>query len=179
MKIEDETYLISNFISFVNYNGSETYLTNGAFLDVVVNQQLCKEGVPIILSNPVLYFTSFVENISDLMLHYHKKKYRERCENALNKLMEYYKGDIEGGILKNIRDNLFEIRGVQENCENDILECRSFKLMNKCIDSVIEIFKLNSGDVNTELFDNIIFPINESSDIENKLTKYISEPYLN
>ena len=32
----DDNYLVSNFISFVNYNGSETYLTNGAFMDVVL-----------------------------------------------------------------------------------------------------------------------------------------------
>jgi hypothetical protein len=68
-KIGKGDYLTSNFISFVNYNGSETYLTSGAFLDVVINQQLCLNKDQINLSKPYMYFISFIENMSDQKRH--------------------------------------------------------------------------------------------------------------
>jgi hypothetical protein len=37
----DGVLLTNMYISLVNYYGSETYFTRGAFLDVVVNQQMC------------------------------------------------------------------------------------------------------------------------------------------
>jgi hypothetical protein len=157
--IDDETYLISNFISFTNYNGSETYLTNGAFLDIVVNQQMCKFGNTIKLSK-IAYFTSFIENISELMVHYHRNKYRDRCINALNKIVEYTGTN---STVEYISVLLNKIKDIQSGCERDILNCNSFKIMDICIDCIIEISKLNdNGDINeTYTFDGIIFPIPE------------------
>jgi len=170
IKIDDETYLISNFISFVNYNGSETYLTNGAFLDVVVNQQLCKNGESIKLDK-VLYYISFIENISDLMTHYHKKKYRNRCMDALNNFLEK-NINIFG---ENCKKYINDISEIQDKCEKNVLDCNSFKLMDKCIDSIIEISKMDdNGDIReTELFDSIIFPVDNKMDIEDELGQII------
>lgn len=170
IKIYDETYLISNFISFVNYNGSETYLTNGAFLDVVVNQQLCKNG-ELIKLDKVLYYISFIENISDLMTHYHKKKYRNRCMDALNNFLEK-DINIFG---ENCKKYINDISEIQDKCEKNILDCNSFKLMDKCIDSIIEISKMDdNGDIReTELFDSINFPANNKMDIEDELEQII------
>lgn len=170
--IDDESYLISNFISFVNYNGSETYLTNGAFLDVVVNQQMCKDGNPVIIYNPILYLTSFIENVSDLMIHYHKKKYKDRCMLAFKKYGELLKGydNIKNNILDNIYNKLTKIGDFQTKCQDDILDCQSFKMMYECINCIIEISKLNdNGDQDkTQLFDSIIFPIDNKMDIQEK-----------
>lgn len=168
-KIVDEAYLISNFISFANYNGSETYLTNGAFLDIVVNQQICKFGNTIKLSK-ISYFTSFIENISELMVHYHRNKYRDRCANALSKIGEYTGTN---ATVENINKLLNKIKDVQSDCVKDILNCNSFKIMDMCIDCIIEISKLNDdGDINkTYLFDNIIFPV---ADKENELEKIVT-----
>jgi hypothetical protein len=170
IKIHDETYLISNFISFVNYNGSETYLTNGAFLDVVVNQQLCKNG-ELIKLDKVLYYISFIENISDLMTHYHKKKYRNRCMDALNNFLEK-DINIFG---ENCKKYINDISEIQDKCEKNVLDCNSFKLMDKCIDSIIEISKMDdNGDIReTELFDSINFPANNKMDIEDELEQII------
>jgi hypothetical protein len=170
IKIDDETYLISNFISFVNYNGSETYLTNGAFLDVVVNQQLCKNGESIKLDK-VLYYISFIENISDLMTHYHKKKYRNRCMDALNNFLEK-NINIFG---ENCKKYINDISEIQDKCEKNVLDCNSFKLMDKCIDCIIEISKMDdNGDIReTELFDSIIFPVDNKMDIEDELGQII------
>lgn len=133
--ISDDNYLISNFISFVNYNGSETYLTNGAFMDVVINQQLCANDRMIEISRPYMYFTSFIENISDLLTHYHKSKYTERCENSLNGLNELLKSKIKewDGVYSDTRDLLKWLRVTQKKCDDDVYKCQVFDLMYTCI----------------------------------------------
>jgi hypothetical protein len=166
----NEGYLISNFISFANYNGSETYLTNGAFLDIVVNQQMCKNGNPIKISKTA-YITSFIENISYLMVHYHRNKYRERCTNALIKIKEFYTDENERNTLGHINQLLNQIEEIQGGCNRNILNCKSFKIMEICIDCIIKISQLvGDGDKKeTDLFDSIIFPVNDKKDIDELL----------
>jgi hypothetical protein len=136
---ENSKYYVSNFISYVNYNGSETYLTNGAFLDVVVNNQMCQPKNIVNLDNNS-YLDSFIENLSDLITHYHKKKYLVRAKNAFDKMLEIDKGlkeEIKNDVLKNIED----IRTIQKNCSDDILECQSFLIVSKILVCIIEVFK--------------------------------------
>lgn len=78
-------YNINNYISLVNYYGNETYFTRGAFIDVVVNQQILKNKNIIKLDNDD-YINSFIENISDYIYHDFKQKYLERCESISSKL---------------------------------------------------------------------------------------------
>ena len=86
---DDSKYLVSNFISYVNYNGSETYLTNGAFLDVVVNNQMCKKDKSNMIKLDFnSYLDSFIENLSDLITHYHKVKYLDRASDAFDRMLE-------------------------------------------------------------------------------------------
>jgi hypothetical protein len=136
--IGDKQYLINNFISFVNYNGSETYLTNGAFLDIVINQQMCANKDIINIKSPYLYFTSFIENMSDLLLHYHKIKYLDRAKSALDNLyniLEIF--DIE--TYKIVTNKLDMIINMQKRCQDDILTCPVYKMMDVCIQVIIDI----------------------------------------
>lgn len=156
---EDSKYLVSNFISYVNYNGSETYLTNGAFLDVVVNNQMCKKNKSNIIELDLnSYLDSFIENLSDLITHYHKVKYLDRAINALDKILEIKSFDIKMPcdiLLKKIGNikcegmNLGEyiksvlemIRELQTKCSDDILKCQSFIIMYYIVYCIKLVFK--------------------------------------
>lgn len=82
--------VMNNFISLVNYHGNETYYTRGAFLDVVVNQQLCKQGetetFKLTLDN---YIDSFIENMADIISYPKKKKYVDRSKKALDMISNF------------------------------------------------------------------------------------------
>lgn len=169
---------ISNYISFVNYNGSETYFTRGAFLHVVINEQMCKdadESLKIKLNDDD-YIDSFIENISELMMHYHKTKYLDRAKRALTRLSNKYDVILKGyrncskqliylGVEKCVEDItlkeycmeiLNKIGMMQTECSKDILECQSFIMMYYCIECIILIFNRYTEDVvdnNFKIFD--------------------------
>ncbi len=157
---DDSKYLVSNFISYVNYNGSETYLTNGAFLDVVVNNQICKKDKSNMIKLDFnSYLDSFIENLSDLITHYHKVKYLDRASDAFDKMLEITGFDTKvscdislkkiGGKLKCDNMNLGEyiktilkmIKNLQTECSEDILECQSFIMMYYILYCIILVFK--------------------------------------
>lgn len=157
---DDSKYLVSNFISYVNYNGSETYLTNGAFLDVVVNNQMCKKDKSNMIKLDLnSYLDSFIENLSDLITHYHKVKYLDRASDAFDKMLEIPGFDTKvscdislkkiGGKLKCDNMNLGEyikqilkmIKNLQTECSEDILECQSFIMMYYILYCIILVFK--------------------------------------
>jgi hypothetical protein len=71
-----------NHLSLVNYKGSETYYTRGAFLDVVVNQQMCQEGQSLDIDEHA-YLDSMIENMADYCRHHGKVKYMKRIGVAL------------------------------------------------------------------------------------------------
>lgn len=157
---EDSKYLVSNFISYVNYNGSETYLTNGAFLDVVVNNQMCKKKREDMVELDFnSYLDSFIENLSDLITHYHKVKYLDRASDALDKMLETPGFDTKVScdiLLKKVGKkmkcddmNLGEyikkilnmVKKLQIECSEDILECQSFIMMYYILYCIILVFK--------------------------------------
>jgi hypothetical protein len=157
---DDSKYLVSNFISYVNYNGSETYLTNGAFLDVVVNNQICKKNTSNMIELDFnSYLDSFIENLSDLITHYHKVKYLDRASDAFDRMLDIPGFDTKiscditlkkiGGKLKCENMNLGEyikqilkiIKKLQTECSEDILECQSFIMMYYILCCIILVFK--------------------------------------
>ena len=140
-KIGKDDYLTSNFISFVNYNGSETYLTSGAFLDVVINQQLCLNKDQINLSKPYMYFISFIENMSDLLTHYHKTKYTTRSEKALINMEKLLQNDpdVNVVVISEIKDILKWIGITQKKCVDDIYKCQVFDLMYTITYSIVKV----------------------------------------
>jgi len=125
----DKLNVYNTYISMVNYYGSETYYTRGAFLDVVVNQQTCKNnGIEL---TSVDYVDSFIENVSDLMQKIHKEKYINRALFALNKLQD-------SPATRKAAKLIEGIKSIQKGCSQDILKCSHFLLSYNCTVAVTE-----------------------------------------
>lgn len=85
---EDNALLLkqTDFISLVNYFGSETYFSRGAFLDIVVNNQMCNNDTVQIKLNDYDYIQSILENAGFCITHGHTTKYFVRVKMAFEKL---------------------------------------------------------------------------------------------
>ncbi|NDC95080.1 hypothetical protein EB118_13375 [bacterium] len=140
----DKLQVFNTYISMVNYYGSETYYTRGAFLDVVVNQQTCKDTV--LNLDEDAYIDSFIENVADLMKSFHKEKYLKRAIYALEKLPKVYP-------TQNAIKTLESIRKIQKGCSADILNCSYFLLVYKCVTCVTEIFGYYTKNNQTSALD--------------------------
>ena len=158
--------IIHNYISFVQYHNDETYFTKGAFLDVVVNSQMCdKPGIDLNLDE---YVDSFVENLSELIVHFKKPKYLIRAKNAFGNI----KGMQQSDKIFKINKLFDDLKKNQEICNEKPEECIPFKIMNdclECINTIFEIVKLrnlgeNNNNQDIQLFDKLI-----QLHIENKL----------
>lgn len=77
---------IHDFISVLNFFGLETYFTRGAFIDTVVNRQMCN-NIPL---TEVDYITSILENIGFFFIHSDKTKYLLRVQNSFQDLQKKY-----------------------------------------------------------------------------------------
>lgn len=142
----------NNFISFVNYNGMETYVCRGTFLDVVVNQQMCQKKPTVVLGNEE-YFDSLIENTACLLSHFRKDKYLNRVKYAFNNI-QYLSEETKA----NVNEYLKTITDAQAVCnqEGTLIKCEPFIIMKNCIDIIIAISKeiLNSS---SEPIENIYF----------------------
>lgn len=131
---------INNFISFINYNGQETYFTRGAFIDIVVNNQMCKNEIVKLSENEIL--DSFIENVSDLMIHYNKSKYIDRIKKITERLTKLN------------TSNVFKLENLQEKCKkiDDLENCEIFKFFKLCVliilDSLKQYMNLSDKDIN-------------------------------
>lgn len=138
----DELTLYNTFISFVNFFGNETYFTRGAFLDVVVNQQMCQDASFVKLDNNE-YIDSALENVSELFTHFRKDKYTKRVKNAIQKLN-----------LPSILNTVDEIQQLQDNCMVDCQEYLIFIKVLKIILNLLDNIKIDMND--TVVIENII-----------------------
>lgn len=77
-------------ISLINFFGEETYFTRGAFLDTVVNSQICSNKDTIQLTETD-YITSIIENSSFFFIHNNKTKYLQRVIKSFKILSNYGK----------------------------------------------------------------------------------------
>ena len=70
--------------SLINFKSPETYFTRGAFLDTVINTQMCQKSQKIQLCIDD-YWDSILENIADFCIHNGtKEKYITRIKDAIN-----------------------------------------------------------------------------------------------
>lgn len=152
---ESDEYL--NYISFVNYNGLETYFTMGAFLDVVVNGQMCRtkedlgEKVPLSIHE---YYDSTIENLADLMIHYNKEKYLLRVERSLQNFYTKLSDKSSVKIAKTL--NLIrQITDLQNQCKqaDTLITCSNFLLMNTCMQCIREISDVYFEQLDDDLVD--------------------------
>lgn len=88
---ENKLLGLHDLISIINFYGMETYFTRGAFLDTVVNAQMC--GNNNIINNllEVDYLTSILENAGFFFIHSNKPKYIIRVFNTYKILINKYK----------------------------------------------------------------------------------------
>ena len=88
----------TDFVSLVNFFGDETYYSRGAFLDIVVNNQMCKHKERLLLDK-YDYICSIIENIGFFFIHNDNGKYLERVVHSMTELNTLTKFD--GKLLKN------------------------------------------------------------------------------
>jgi hypothetical protein len=143
-----------NYISYINYNGSETYFSRGAFLDVVVNGQICKKNIVKLNLND--YYDSFVENSIDLLTHYHKEKYTMRLLSSFSEILTIFQtkySDIytlNKSVLNNINSNLDNLKKLQNTCTRGELTCSRLLISDLCIQNIFNLtnvyFRIYSRD---------------------------------
>jgi hypothetical protein len=157
----DRVLLTNMYISLVNYYGSETYFTRGAFLDVVVNQQMCggelrkcgkgggsimprwfkdrslgkvmpmDDKVAVELSRSEL-MDSVIENIGEMMMHVNRLKYVDRVESGIRGLKM-------GNIVEYCKV-LEEVREIQRGCNKDMLKCGVYVMLSRCVWLLVSCF---------------------------------------
>jgi hypothetical protein len=157
-KYEDKSKLngIHDFISVLNFYGTETYFTRGAFIDTVVNSQMCNK-IPL---TEVDYITSILENVGFFFIHSDKTKYLLRINNSIRDLQKkyvHYKA-IEKIVkpLKNSLENLKTINTskfidydekycnswINYNTEEiQLLKCQKYNFFNILMNLVFKILK--------------------------------------
>jgi hypothetical protein len=161
----------SDYINLLNFYGHETYFTRGAFLDIVINTQMCKNKIKL---EDIDYITSILENSGFFFLHNNKTKYFIRVVNTLYilfntsdkyKILEFSK---EYEQVKKILDS---IKTVDENdkisydekyCQwidektFDLLKCEKYTIFNLLLKINYEILKIFSSfydkNINKEVF---------------------------
>lgn len=154
----DESLLLkqTDFISLVNYFGTETYYSRGAFLDVVVNNQMCKNETLKINLNDYDYIQSILENAGFYIIHGHTTKYFIRVKMAFEQLSNDIKTNIlitPSDILEEL-DNQYYINDYhtekQELTNTQELKCRKYiiKFVYKILKSFFEkYYKDNTREI--------------------------------
>lgn len=176
----DENVLVGihDFISVLNFYGTETYFTRGAFIDTVVNSQMCSNKIEIPLSE-VDYITSILENGGFFFIHHNKTKYIVRVLNTFKLLMNKftkYKGvqrkfDKLQSILhdletKTVKSSGIEIEYDSKYChdwadatkdEVDLFKCQKFDLFNVLMNLIFSMLKIYNDTQDTKDIKPILF----------------------
>ena len=160
---DDKLLGIHDFISVINFYGTETYFTRGAFMDTVVNTQMCSNKIEIQLTE-VDYLTSILENAGFFFIHHNKTKYVVRVLNTVKLLMKKYshytriqsKLDKLQDLLdtletKTIKNSKVEIDYDSKFChdwanpdddEVDIFKCHKYELFNIIMNLIFGLLKI-------------------------------------
>lgn len=163
---DNQLLAIHDFISVLNFYGTETYFTRGAFIDTVVNSQMCSNKIEIPLSE-VDYITSILENAGFFFIHHNKTKYVVRVLNTCKLLMrkfnqyqdikEKFKAladQLETLETKIIKNSNVEIDYDSKYCHDwadinkddiNLLKCNKFDLFNIIMNLVYSILKIYSS----------------------------------
>jgi hypothetical protein len=147
-----------DIIALVAFYGLETYYTRGAFLDVVVNQQMLSEQPDNkIKLSEIEYITSILENAGFYLVHNTKSKYIIRVYKTLTLLLKLIKTD-EKKLKTNESDleDIIQLFNKQKEIEvfeedtnkycsfinNDninILNCHKYRIFNIIFDLIYNI----------------------------------------
>ena len=148
----------SDYTSLVNFYGSETYFTRGAFLDIVVNKQMCQNSIEL---QDIDYISSILENSGFFFLHNNKTKYFIRVVNTLDLLIQTdrYKILEFSTEFEQIKKIFNDIKTIDENgkvsydkkyCQwidektFNLLKCEKYTIFNLLLKINYEILKIFS-----------------------------------
>lgn len=182
-KYNDAIIAKNDFTSLVNFFGVETYFSRGAFLDTVVNNQMCKNTNNINLNDSEL-ISSILENSGFFFIHNTKTKYFLRVYNTLQLLQSSYPRydlskeqcfiDFESIIntLKTTIDgkNQFDenyCKWIDTSMQIDsvnLLSCEKFPIFTLLVKIVYKIIKIYSYTYNTGSNDFLFYKIFVKSD---------------
>jgi hypothetical protein len=146
----------NDYISLVNFYGIETYFTRGAFLDIVVNGQMC--GNDTIKLSDVDFLSSILENAGFFFNHNNKTKYFIRINESLKKLIKqndlYHSPEIDelDKIVKSleVKDINGKINYDKNYCKwidneyknFDLLYCEKYKIFNILFKIIYKLLKV-------------------------------------
>lgn len=159
----DKLLGIHDFISVINFYGTETYFTRGAFMDTVVNSQMCSNKIEIQLTE-VDYLTSILENAGFFFIHHNKTKYVVRVLNTVKLLIKKFPvyNEIQSKLsklqilldtleTKTIKNSKIEIDYDNKYChewanpdedEVNILKCQKYELFNIIMNLIFGLLKI-------------------------------------
>lgn len=172
-KNTDQLIIESDYISMTNFYGNETYFTKGAFLDIVINTQMCKDQDKIEISEIDL-LCSILENAGFYFIHSNKTKYLKRVVSTLNNLIsintEFYKVLTDNKYYKDFNiiieslktnnsldDNKYCMWVDQAQEEFDLLKCEKYKLFNLLFHIIYILLKKHLNSVKNITKDNVPF----------------------
>ncbi len=168
----DKLSALHDYISIINFYGIETYFTRGAFIDTVVNAQMCN---PVDSSNKIPlyevdYLCSILENGGFFFLHSYKTKYFIRVYNTLNSLINSYPDKYnklkEHKIFNKINKLFIKLKGNDNNFDKnycniendfDLKKCEKFKIFNYIISLTNELLTIYFSYFNQDSLNNITF----------------------
>jgi hypothetical protein len=176
----DELTGYNDYISLVNFYGIETYFTRGAFLDIVVNEQMCRNET--IKLSDVDLLSSILENAGFFFNHNNKTKYFIRIYKTLEKLIK--QNDLyniqEFIDLENIVKSLEVIDDTGkinydtfyckwiDNEKFDLLKCEKYQIFNilfKLIFKLLKVYTTNNTIQDSDfIFYNKFIDNNNSGD---------------
>lgn len=171
-KYSDNLTALHDYISIINFYGIETYFTRGAFIDTVVNAQMCNpiDSTNKIKLSEVDHLCSILENGGFFFLHSYKTKYFIRVYNTLYSLInsypEKYNKIKEHKIFNKLNKLFIKLKGSDNNFDKnycniendfDLKKCEKFKIFNYIIFLTNELLKIYFSDINLESLNNITF----------------------
>jgi hypothetical protein len=132
---QDKLTGYNDYISLVNFFGIETYFTRGAFLDIVVNGQMCNNTCVDLTEVDLI--CSILENAGFFFNHNNKTKYFVRVSKTLGKLV------LKNNLYKEIHEieELYKIVDTLKSTVDDKINYD--KLYCKWIDIDNDTFDLN------------------------------------
>jgi len=143
----------NDYISLINFYGEETYFTRGAFLDTVVNSQMCKGSEPVIELYKEDYIASILENAGFFFLHNDKTKYLKRVKNSLilliknNKEYEYLLKSIYVHDLFNVTSDNYDYCNWIDNDDFNLLKCEKYDMFQVVFKIIYRLLKTYLSDI--------------------------------
>lgn len=145
---------INDYISLINFYGEETYFTRGAFLDTVVNAQMCSKSLkPVIELYKEDYIASILENAGFFFSHNDKTKYLKRVKKSLilltqnNKEYEYILESNYFKDLYNVTSDDYNYCNWIDNNNFNLLKCEKYDMFQVIFKIIYRLLKTYFSEV--------------------------------